>query len=47
MALPSPDCGLVVMADRMVLVADHRVSDRDVATALGLVRLAVEFGGVR
>lgn len=43
-ALPTPDYGLVVTADRVVLVADHRVSDRHVETALGLVRLALDLG---
>lgn len=44
-SLPTPDCGLVVTADRVVLVADHRVSDRHVETALGLARLAFEVDG--
>lgn len=41
-SLPSPDCGLIVTADRAVLIADYRVSDADVETALGLARTALE-----
>lgn len=41
-SLSSPDCGLIVTADRAVLIADYRVSDSHVEIALGLARLALD-----